>query len=140
MKNKKIIWISLVVVIVVLLIISAVVNYQGRKDIILSDIKVKWNFVKAGYDESLSMPITEVSIIVDEKNYDVGKYQGTCSEENTANEQSFAGTISRASCWWAGAGKEISVVNENGKIVVKDSSVQEDDTNSYDVRTVFKIR
>lgn len=94
-----------------------------------------WNFVDMGEDPELNASRTKVSLVTGGKSHDLGTFQGTCAVKTTdllANEKS------AALCWFAGAGDELGVFEEGGKLVVKHGEVQEPSGEGEGFRGNFK--
>lgn len=78
---------------------------------------VVWNFKDAG--ETQGIPYTSVVVVINNKSYDMGKFQGSCSVIGSTggvdSKGLLAGELSAAQCWFAGGGDEIRVfAHEDG--------------------------
>ena len=91
---------------------------------------VAWSFTDAGED-SLGNPRTKVTVTLDGKAMDAGTFTGSCSEIGADGFMGFdgkglmQGEVSGAQCWFAGAGDEIGVFEEGGRLVVKVGEIGE---------------
>lgn len=82
-----------------------------------------WAFTPAGTG-SASEDRTKVTLTTGGKTYDAGTYSGSCvviadAELKDANE------LTGVLCYFAGAGDEVGVFEENGKIVIRAGEVME---------------
>lgn len=97
-----------------------------------------WILEDAGVSESDGSPKTIVRLNTNGNSYDLGTYQGTCSEikdsawELLPNEQS--GVI----CWFAEGGTEIAVFSEQNNLIVKRGELEESGEGSEGLRGNFK--
>ncbi len=90
-----------------------------------------WVFTEALPDESLSMPRTRVALRVgcsqgetqcSERTIEAGTFAGLCSViEQPESEHELTGVL----CWFAGAGDEVGVFEENGALVLKKGELGE---------------
>jgi hypothetical protein len=93
-------------------------------------IGIHWKFdTKA---EVNNIPQTMVSVQVGEKVYEVGTFQGSCSEIGASGgvdgKGLLAGEVAGAQCWFAGGGDEIGVfAHEDGGYQIMTGSISEPD-------------
>lgn len=80
---------------------------------------IAWSFRSAG--EVDGIPYTNVSVVVNGKTYDAGKYTGSCNEigangyNGIDGKGLLIGELSAVQCWYAGGGDEIGVfAHEDG--------------------------
>lgn len=108
-----------------------------------SEPVIAWKFTSAG--ETDSIPYTSVSVTVDGKIYDMGKFQGSCSEVGASGgidgKGLLAGELSAAQCWFAGGGDEIGVfAHEDGGYDIMVGGLSEGEEGSPMFRGDFKIK
>jgi hypothetical protein len=95
-----------------------------------------WTFNK---DESGDVPMTSVSLQVSSgKKYLAGNYEGSCSEISNSSWPLLSGEKSGVICWWAGAGTELGIFEENNQLVVKKGILEEGDAETAGVRGNFQ--
>lgn len=85
---------------------------------------ISWEFAEEGEDE-FGAPVTRVFVVANGNRSDLGTSLGSCSE--LSSEQFQESQVSGALCWWAGAGDEYGVFEEQGGLVVK-KGIQEEST------------
>lgn len=95
----------------------------------------RWSFTEAGEDAQTGAPLTNVTLEIGGKRYDVGTYVGSCAEKR---DDLLEGEVRAAVCWFAGGGKEIGVFNEDGRVVIKEGDVDEGDAETAGFRGNFK--
>lgn len=130
---KKIIWIVLGV-----LVIGGVVYAVQRSS---GSVDVAWSFQEKTPEPTTGAPVVQVTVTIDDTEYDAGTYNGSCIEidkENLSDDE-VAGIV----CWWAGFGDEVGVFVEDDTIVVKHGEIQEGDEGAAPFRgnftTLFEI-
>lgn len=94
---------------------------------------ITWKFDAAGVDAQ-AVPLTNVTLIVGDKTYPVGKYQRTCKVISDLSSPWFGtsviegetGTeVSGVRCYYGGGGDEIGVFKEGTALVVKRGEISE---------------
>lgn len=100
---------------------------------------VTWKFetVSEAKDDG-SPQKTKVTVTWDGGSHDAGTYEGSCAEIDGSNGTLSDGEVSGALCWFAGAGDEIGVFNENGTFVLKHGEQQEPSGEGEGFRGNFK--
>ncbi|MBP9757871.1 MAG: hypothetical protein KBD06_04685 [Candidatus Pacebacteria bacterium] len=99
---------------------------------------VTWKFEKVGEDTATGAEQTKVTVVWDGKSHDAGTYMGSCAELDGSTGTLSEGEVSGALCWFAGAGDEIGVFNENGIFVLKHGEQQEPSAEAQGFRGNFK--
>ncbi len=122
---------------------SAPWNWGDSHTASQSKTSIVWKFTNAG--ETNAIPYTHVYVVVDGKNYDMGKFQGSCSEVGANGgidgKGLLAGELSAAQCWFAGGGDEIGVfANEGGGYDIMVGGLSEGEEGSAMFRGDFKIK
>lgn len=89
-----------------------------------------------------TQPDTFLSLVVKDKTISVGKYTGCNGLPSTETLE--PGEVARTSCWWAGAGDDISVFKENDRFWVKHRMKQEvppdvDAPSHSEFATLFRV-
>ncbi len=95
-----------------------------------------WKFTAA--PEKGGNPQTKVTLTTGGKTYDAGTYEGSC-QVNTMGGGLMPGEKAAATCWFAGAGDELGVFEEGGKIVLKHGELQEASGEGDAFRGNFKV-
>ena len=98
---------------------------------------VVWKFDDAGTAKDGSSK-TKVTVIWDGAAHDAGTYEGSCSEIDGSAGTLQDGEVSGALCWFAGAGDEIGIFDDNGQFVLKHGEQQEPSGESQGFRGNFK--
>lgn len=81
-----------------------------------------WVITDLGIDEKTGMPKTQVGLIANGKEHDIGTFGGSCKQQVSdplPNEKE------KVVCWFAGGGQEIGLFDEGGRTVVKVGDVDE---------------
>ena len=99
---------------------------------------VTWTFTSAGEDQATGAEKTKVTVTWDGVAHDAGTYLGSCAEIDGTNDTLQENQVSGALCWFAGAGDEVGVFNENGVYVVKHGEQQEPSAEAQGFRGNFK--
>ncbi|MFM2414890.1 MAG: hypothetical protein RI911_583 [Candidatus Parcubacteria bacterium] len=102
-----------------------------------------WIFTEEAYNESLSMPQTAVALkysctdnSCEPGTIPLGTYQGLCSViETPESKNQLTGVL----CWFAGAGDEISVFEEEGRYIIKHGEIAEPTAESNAFRGNFTV-
>lgn len=118
-----------------------------QTDAVLEPVPVEagytWEFLQEGEDESLSAPLTRVTLVSGGERYDAGLYLGTCAPVENLPSGLLAGEKTGVLCWFAGGGSEIGLFEEAGRTVVKVGSVDEGSAEISgfrgDFRTLFDV-
>ncbi len=106
---------------------------------------ISWKFTDMDFDAA-NTPHTEVTAIVNGKEYVVGTFEGSCSEVGASGgvdgKGLLAGEVSAAQCWFAGGGDEIGVfAHEDGGYQIMVGSLSEPDgEGATGFRGDFKIK
>lgn len=107
----------------------------------------EWQFIEQGEDAS-GMPRTAVRFKVEGNFLDVGTYSGSCrevaaGEPTLTGEAAETGVVTRAQCWFAGAGDEIYVFENGPRVTVRVVEVSEgsaeEPASRGEMRTVLEI-
>lgn len=114
---------------------------QSREIIRESDIQ--WQLKDAGEDpDRFVTQRTAVSVVIKGKTYDLGTFDGSCSEIQGAEDGTgFVGKeFSAVQCWWAGSGDEIGVfgLNTGAYIIAKGELAEPDGDGAGPFRGNFK--
>lgn len=104
---------------------------------------INWQFSDAG--ETDNIPYTNVSVVINNTPYSMGKFQGACAEIGAAGgidgKGLLAGELSGAQCWFAGGGDEIGVfAHEDGGFDIMVGVLEEPIEGSAGFRGDFEIR
>jgi len=107
------------------------------------DARISWKFEDAG--EKDFIPYTKVFVTVGSKMYDMGEFQGSCSEIGATGgvdgKGLLAGELSAAQCWFAGGGDEIGVfANEDGGYDIMVGQLEEPIEGSAGFRGNFEVK
>lgn len=89
----------------------------------LTAADVSWKIENASSTDE-TVPRQTVTLVVRGKEYPLGEYSG-CIISMSAQENLEPGEIARESCWFAGAGEDLSVFKDAQGYVVMKRSVQE---------------
>lgn len=128
---------------VVLILIAGVVYFYAKDTMPATTdlpqnqpLTYSWTFTDNGYNEATYANSTNVTLTVNGKIYNIGTYNGSCAEleSEALDENQAAGVL----CWWAGAGDEIGIFTENGKLVVKHGDHEEPTAESQGFRGNFE--
>ena len=109
-----------IIIILVILIVLVVGYYEWKKkDVDSTQIaSPTWEFV---LDESGEMPKTQVN--------DAGIYTGTCVQMAPESvDVELKEAISYSQCWFAGAGNQIAIFEDGGKLSIKSRTIEEEST------------
>lgn len=100
---------------------------------------VTWKFETVAEAKDDGTPQkTNVTVTWDGSSHDGGTYEGSCAEIDGSNGTLQDGEVSAALCWFAGAGDEIGVFEENGGYVLKHGEQQEPSGEGAGFRGNFK--
>ncbi|MBY0111105.1 hypothetical protein K2Y00_03855 [Patescibacteria group bacterium] len=107
------------------------------------DAVITWKFVDTG--EKDYIPYTQVFVTVGTKVYDMGEFQGSCSEIGATGgvdgKGLLAGELSAAQCWFAGGGDEIGVfAHEDGGYDIMVGTLEEPIEGSAGFRGNFEVK
>jgi hypothetical protein len=108
-----------------------------------ADASIHWKFDDAGEREHI--PYTRVSVQVGEEVYDMGEFQGSCSQVGATGgvdgKGLLAGELSAVQCWFAGGGDEIGVfAHEDGGYQIMVGTLEEPIEGSAGFRGDFEIK
>lgn len=121
-------------------VVESVVEAGGTTS---TKIGIAWKFDVLAEDAT-GMPRTRVTLLVSGEPYEIGTYNGTCSEVGATGgidgKGLIEGEVAAAQCYFAGGGEEIGVFEENGKIVVKEGVIDEGSAETAGVRGGFKLK
>jgi hypothetical protein len=104
---------------------------------------IEWRFAGAG--EVDNVPYTNVTVIINSIPYEVGKFQGSCSEIGASGGVDgtglLAGELSGAQCWFAGGGDEVGVfAHEDGGFDIMVGGLSEGIEGGAFFRGDFEVR
>ena len=131
---------------VVLIAIAGIVYFFGKNTAPMAadatvlaqnqSLSYSWTFTDNGYNEETYANSTTVNLTVNGISYDVGTYNGSCTElgAEALDENQATGVL----CWWAGAGDEIGIFTENGRLVVKHGEHEEPTAETSGFRGNFR--
>lgn len=104
--------------------------------------ELSWELTEIGENPKTLAPETRVTLKTATQSYDLGVYSGSCSEIADSSWELVPGELIGVICWWAGAGDEIGVFEENGMLVVKVGMLDEGSAETPGFRGNFqeKIR
>ena len=80
---------------------------------------VGWKIEDKGENKTTGAPQTFVSFVSSGKEYPLGTYEGSCFEIDGTSWTLLQGEKAGVICWWAGAGTEFGIFEENRKLIVK---------------------
>ncbi len=105
---------------------------------------ISWKFNDMDFDAN-NTPHTEVTAVVNGKEYVVGTFEGSCSEIGASGgvdgKGLLAGELSAAQCWFAGGGDEIGVfAHEDGGYQIMVGTLEEPIEGGAGFRGDFKIK
>lgn len=119
---------SLLALAIGLSILAGVVYMVATEDVRRSDAaaaSISWQFIDSGYDEARYADRTAVTLTVDGTVYDVGTYDGSCWILGEGTAPLLAGQVAGVQCWFAGAGDEVGLFEDDGELVVRHGELQE---------------
>lgn len=104
---------------------------------------ITWKMEDAG--ETDNIPYTNVTVTVNGKAYDMGKFQGSCVEIGATGgvdgKGLLAGELSAVQCWFAGGGDEIGVfAHEDGGFDILVGALEEPIEGSAGFRGDFEVK
>jgi hypothetical protein len=104
---------------------------------------IEWRFAGAGEEDNI--PYTNVTVVINNIPYEVGKFQGSCSEIGASGGVDgtglLAGELSGAQCWFAGGGDEVGVfAHEDGGFDIMVGGLSEGIEGGAFFRGDFEIR
>ena len=89
---------------------------------------IVWNFKEAG-ERGNVLYTTTVTVNVDGTPYEVGTYEGKCTEIGVSGGMDgtglVPGEITGVQCWFGGGGDEIGIFNEGGRLIIKSAELYE---------------
>jgi hypothetical protein len=103
---------------------------------------IVWRFTSATEVQGVSQ--TAVTVLIDGTPYDMGTFDGSCSEIGATGgvdgKGLLAGELSAAQCWFAGGGKEIGVfAHEDGGFDIMVGELSEGEEGAGVFRGDFKV-
>lgn len=109
-----------------------------------SSTTISWKFTDMDFDAN-NTPHTEVTAVVNGKEYVVGTFEGSCAEVGATGgvdgKGLLAGELSAAQCWFAGGGDEIGVfAHEDGGFDLMVGALEESIEGSAGFRGDFDIK
>lgn len=119
---------------------SAGVLVGGFSD---SKTSIAWRFADAG--EVDGIPYTAVTVVVNGAAYEMGKFNGSCSEIGAGGgidgKGLLAGELSAVQCWFAGGGNEVGVfAHEDGGFDIMVGELSEVEEGSGMFRGDFSVK
>lgn len=108
-------------------------------------ISIVWRFTSADGEWNDSNPRTLVTVLINNKAYDVGVFFGSCSEIGATGgidgKGLLVGELSAVQCWFAGGGDEIGVfAHEDGGVDILVGVLSEGDAGVPLFRGDFKMK
>lgn len=88
--------------------------------------QLRWKLVDQGVDADTQGTTTRVYLTIAGVDVEVGGYRGTCELIGATSTPLLPGEVSGVICARGGAGKEVAIFNESGKLVLKEGDVQTD--------------
>lgn len=116
---------------------------DSQEKMMASEPTITWNTTDAGEREDI--PYTHVAVTVNGTLYEVGDFQGSCSEVGATGgvdgKGLLAGELSAVQCWYAGGGDEIGVFAvEDGSYEIMVGQLDEPTEGSGGFRGNFEIK
>lgn len=104
---------------------------------------ISWQFEDAG--ETDNVPYTNVTVVLNNTPYDMGKFQGSCAEIGASGgvdgKGLLAGELSAVQCWFAGGGDEIGVfAHEDGGYDIMVGALEEPIEGGAGFRGDFEVK
>lgn len=133
--------------VVVLIVLGIYISKNKDSDKVESqkaEQKVQQKSPTASWEFTLNdqgdMPKTQVNLSLDDHKFDLGTYTGTCVQMAPDVKDTEAKlAIAFAQCWFAGAGNQLAVFDNGGKITVKMRMIAEEDTQLDAFENMFEI-
>lgn len=145
-KNSKILWV--VGIILIALGISLLFFRSETKAPVVPEMpeqnnkhSIAWKFSDEG-ENSMGTLRTKVTLIFDQKEYDAGTYDGSCSEIDERGGIDGTGLlpneVAGVQCWFAGGGSEIGVFKYDDLYIVNLGILEEGDAETPPFRGTFE--
>ncbi len=106
---------------------------HGSSTPVTAPASYSWVFEDKTTDQS--KPRTQVTLVVNNKEYVVGTYDGTCSDQDT---DLLPDEKLKAVCWFAGGGKEIGLFQDAGTWTVQAGDIDEGSADTAGFRGNFE--
>lgn len=103
------------------------------------EVSSAWTFKEVAQEEGGQGPRTEISVNIGGKEYNLGSHVGSCKQIKDTSWPLLQDEKDGAICWWAGAGVEIGIFEENGKLLVKKGFLEEGDAENDGTRGNFEL-
>ena len=100
------------------------------------DAKISWKFKDAKVKNNI--PQTNVELVIGDKKYPLGTYEGSCSDIASSSWKLLDGEKSGAICWYAGGGTEIGIFEATSTLDVKKGIIEEGDGETGGTRGNFE--
>lgn len=127
--------------IIALCMIVIMVAYFGwlKKSHISTPRDIRWSY-DTRYTDGTD-PVTRVTLFVDGVKHNGGSYPGSCFERRELEKK--MNEISGIRCWWAGAGDDVGVFQETGKLEIRHRELDEGNAEQGpfigDFKTLFSL-
>ncbi len=95
-----------------------------------------WEFIE-GSPRPSGAPTTQVTLSIAGVDVPLGTYVGSCFAIPGSAWELLPNEVTGAICYWAGAGKEIGVFEEDGALVLKEGDIDEGSAEVPGVRGNF---
>jgi hypothetical protein len=138
--NKKLVWGAVVVLVIV---VAAVILHKPKStyDQSSSDSRERltWDIKEVTPGDGMNPPTNKVTLVAGAggPTYDLGTHDGTCATVEGSSWALLSGERTGVICYFAGAGTELGVFDEKGKLVVKQGVLEEGDAETAGTRGNF---
>jgi hypothetical protein len=105
----------------------------------VSNTVYSWMFTELGKDKTTGIPMTKMGLKTGGKTYELGTYQGSCTEITQSAWKLLPNERTGVICLHAGSGKEIGVFEENGVRSIRVGDLDEDNAETSSTRGDFKV-
>lgn len=146
MRNKVIL-VGAVIVIITSVISTIWYVYKNKNAEALPVFKLTYTEASDEVTGGVSNnPRTKVQIQYESQVYDVGTYLGSCTTEQSEELSNLKNEIAGLSCWWAGAGDELRIVDKGNRYIILHKEIEEGtaEGNGYETEytevKVFEIK
>lgn len=106
----------------------------------VSNTVYSWMFTELGADKTTGIPMTKMGLKTGGRTYELGTYQGRCTEITQSTWKLLPNERTGVICWHAGEGKEIGVFEENGVRSIRVGDIAEGTAEGAEIRGNFVIR
>lgn len=96
-----------------------------------------WHFKEGPYNETTHTPSVSITLTLDERNYDVGTYDGRCVEIGNSMTPLRYDERVAAQCWHGDQGDEIGVLLDRDKLVIEHAPLNKIGVVAQDFREEF---